>query len=159
MRTVERVAFQSILHLKSCANAGGRHMHSRKLHPCSVSNLLFPVKSWLITNIFLTLLNQSRAVSYPLAHKSLSMWVSVVAVSDILLSLSVSLISFSTVKQRPGTVLPPCGKTDYCKITSVHMCDLSVQSTKIGWCMYSTRVLFWWRNSCHAHCTLSLVYA
>ncbi len=27
-----------------------------------------------------------------------------------------------------GTVLPPCGKTDYCKITSVRMCDLSVQS-------------------------------
>ncbi len=53
---------------------------------------------------------------------------SIVAVSAILLSLSV--VSFSTVKQRPRTVLPPCGKTDYCKITSVRMCDLSVQ--KLG---------------------------
>ncbi len=25
------------------------------------------------------------------------------------------LVSFSTVKQQPGTVLPPCGTTDYCK--------------------------------------------
>ncbi len=36
---------------------------------------------------------------------------SVVAVSAVLSSLSVSLVSFSTVKQRRGTVLPPCGKT------------------------------------------------
>ncbi len=60
---------------------------------------------------FWTLLNQSWAVSYPLAQKRLSMWASVVAVSAILLVLSVSLVSFSTVKQQPGTVLPPCGKT------------------------------------------------
>ncbi len=60
---------------------------------------------------FWTLLTQSWAVSYPLAYKRSSMWMSVVAVSAILLALSVSLVSFSTVKQWPGTVLPPCGKT------------------------------------------------
>ncbi len=69
---------------------------------------------------------------------------------------SASLVSLSTVKQWPGTVLPPCGKTDYCKITSVRMCDLRVQSTVQ--CEYSTRVLFWWRNSRHTHCMLSLAY-
>ncbi len=34
-----------------CANAGGRHMHSRKLHPCPGSALYFPIKLWSITNI------------------------------------------------------------------------------------------------------------
>ncbi len=101
MRTVERIALQSILHLKLYANADGQHMRTRKLHSCSVSALFFPIK---------TLLNQSWAVSYPLAHKCSPMWTSV-AVSAILLSLSVSLVLFSTVKQWPGTVLPPCGKT------------------------------------------------
>ncbi len=57
---------------------------------------------------FWTLLHQSWAVSYPLAHKRSSMWSSVVAVSTILLALSVSLVSFSTAR---GTVLPPSGKT------------------------------------------------
>ncbi len=92
MLTVERIAFQSILHLKLCAKAGCRHMRSRKLHPCSVSALY---------------------VSYPLAQKRLSMYASVVAVAAILLLWFVSLVLFSTVKQRPGTVLPPCGIPDY----------------------------------------------
>ncbi len=37
--------FECILHLKLYANAGGRHMRTRKLHSCSVSALFFPVKS------------------------------------------------------------------------------------------------------------------
>ncbi len=94
MRTIKHLAFQSILHLKLCANAGSRHMCSRKLHPCSVSALFFPVKLWL-NESFWTLLNQSWAVSYPLAHKRLSMWASVVALSAIL--LSVSLVSLTKV--------------------------------------------------------------
>ncbi len=42
---------------------------------------------------FWTLLNQSWAVSYPLAHKRSSMWASVVAVSTVLLAL-IRLFSF-----------------------------------------------------------------
>lgn len=34
---------------------------------------------------------------------------------------SVSLVSLSTVKQWPGTALPPCGTTDYCKTNLMHM--------------------------------------
>ncbi len=51
-----------------------------------------------------TLLNQSWAVSYPLAHKRSSMWASVVAVSAILLALSVSLVSFSTARDSVATM-------------------------------------------------------
>ncbi len=36
---------------------------------------------------------------------------------------------FSIVKQQPGPVLPTCGTTDYCKINSMRMCNLHVQST------------------------------
>ncbi len=141
MRTVERVALQSILHLKLYANAGGQHMRTRKLNSCSVSALFFPVK---------TLLNQSWAVSYPLAHKRSSMWTSV-AVSAILLSLSVSLVLFSTVKQWPGTVLPPCGKTWL--LQNNFSAHVRPERTKHGYKNRVVRVLFWWRNS------LSLAYA
>ncbi len=83
----QHVAFQSILHLTLCANAAGRHMRSRKLHPCPVSALFFP---YVITDnkYLLTLLNHNWAISYPLDHKHLSMWASVVdAVSAVLLLL------------------------------------------------------------------------
>ncbi len=40
------------------------------------------------------------------------------------------------MKQWPGTVLPPYGTIDYCKINSMHMCNL--------------RVPFWWQNLRHA---------
>ncbi len=50
---------------------------------------------------------------------------------------SVSLITFSIVKQQPGPVLPTCGTTDYCKTNSMRMCNLHVQSTR----GYKNRVL------------------
>ncbi len=68
----------------------------------------------------------------------------------------VSLVSFSTVKQRPGPVLPPWGTTDYCQTNSMCMCDLHLQ--KIMWCEYSMHKLFWWHNLCLTHCMLSLAY-
>ncbi len=105
---------------------GGRHMLSRKLHPCSVSALFFPIKSWLITNILnsfkpklscLTLRSQAL-VNVSIYCCSLRYFVVVVC----------RFIFYCETTAR--TVLPPCGKTDYCKITSVRMCDLSVQ--KLG---------------------------
>ncbi len=79
----ERVAFQSILHLMLCANMGTLEIFI--YIQCSV----FPHQVMTDNKCFWTLLNQSWAVSYPLAHKRLSMWASVVvvAVSAILLLL------------------------------------------------------------------------
>ncbi len=80
---------------------------------------------------FWTLLNQSWVVSYPLAHKRSSMWASVVAVSTVLLAL-IRLFSFVFYCENngPGQCCHHVGKHDYCKITSVRMCDLSAQSTR-----------------------------
>ncbi len=81
MQAVDICALESFIHVRICS--------------------IFPVKSWLITNIL-------KSVKPKL---SLSMWASVVAVSAVLLALIRLFSSFTTVKQRPGTVLPPCGKT------------------------------------------------
>ncbi len=106
-------------------------MHSRKLHPYSVAALFFPVKSWLIT-----LLNQSGAVSYPSCSQAI-VNVSVCCCGLRYFVVVVRLFSFvSTVKQRPGTVLPLCGKTDYCKPCTVTWAYKVCVVTKFGWYAY-----------------------
>lgn len=66
--------------------------------------------------------------SYPLAHTCLSKPPSIVDAVSAILLLLFSLFLFSTLKQQPGTVLPPCRASDYCRNNSLHMCDLHVNS-------------------------------
>ncbi len=122
--TVEHVAFQSILHLMLCTNVSCLLMRTWKCSSCPVSALFFPI-IYNNNKYLWTLLNQSWAIPYTLLLKCLSMQPSAV----LLLLFRLSLVSFSTVKQWPGPVLPPWGTTDYCKTNSMCMCDLHVQKS------------------------------
>ncbi len=44
------------------------------------------------------------------------------------------------------------------KLITAREINAHVRPACTGGCAYSTRVLFWWRNLRHAHCTLSLTY-
>ncbi len=44
------------------------------------------------------------------------------------------------------------------KLITAREFNAHVRPACTGGCAYSTRVLFWWRNLRHAHCTLSLTY-
>ncbi len=106
-------------------------MHSRKLHPYSVAALFFPVKSWLIT-----LLNQSGAVSYPSCSQAL-VNVSVCCCGLRYFVVVVRLFSFVFYCEiTTRTVLPLCGKTDYCKPCTATWAYKVCVVTKFGWYAY-----------------------
>lgn len=120
------------------------HVCYRKLHPCPVSGSAFIHNTWpMITNFFWSLLNQSwflnqsRAISY---HSQVLVNAPVCCCCShhYFVFLPVSFVSVSTVNQRPGTALPPCGTTDYCLTNLMRMCTKYV------------RLLFWWRNTLKA---------
>ncbi len=119
-------------------------MHSKKVHPYSVAALFFPVKSWLIT-----LLNQSWAVSYPSCSQAL-VNVSVCCCGLRYFVVVVRLFIFVFYCE---TTARDCVATVWKNwLLQTLYCDLSVQSVR-GYKNQVVRVLFWWHNSRHAHCT------
>lgn len=91
MRTAGRIAFQNILHLIVCMNTGNWHMCTPKFHLCPVSEL-FLYRNYKQQNWICSQLNKS---------------LNVVVIVDAVFCYCVSSISFLTVKQRSGSVLPP----------------------------------------------------
>ncbi len=88
---------------------------------------LYPIKIYLYSYKLNLLLSYNS-----LTQALVSAVLSVVSVSvNLLLLYSLFSVSFSTVKQLPGQVLPPCGTTDYCK-TSMCMFNLRIQSFSFG---------------------------